>query len=652
MCGIAGFLNLTRPNFTVDASLLEKMQQSLAHRGPDGYRIWTNQEHNIGLMHRRLSIVDLSAAGFQPMFDEDKTIAVICNGEIYNHAQLRRDLENYGFTYQSNSDTESIVYAYKRWGIASLGILRGMFALAIYDLRKRELYLVRDRIGIKPLYFSVQGGVLSFASEIKALWQLPWIQQEIYPLGLYHYLTYMVTPAPMTLYKGIYKLPAAYYLKIDAGGNINFCEWYTPIKPMSEEQQRYQNHEPYHVHVLERMFQESVSSHTMSDVPYGAFLSGGLDSSLNVAMMARVTDSPVKTFNVSFSDGPEYNEITWARKVSHLFNTDHHEIIISEKEAFEFFQKMVYHQDEPLADCVCVPLYYVAKLLKDSGVTVVQVGEGSDELFCGYGQYAKYLDFYRRYWQRSQKYIPAFAKQSAYWLASRILADNHNKLSLIKNWVEGKNIFWSGATAFTELQKAEIVRKFRAEFDPIVDQICPGFDQSFNSYTIVDYHLQRLFLLDPKADFLKSMIYLELKHRLPELLLTRVDKMTMATSVEARVPYLDHPFVEHALNIPTSLKYRDGQTKYILKKTAENLLPLDIIYRPKVGFAAPTSRWFKSGSYFKPFFLDMIKTKRDSWGEYLNLPALESLYQTNQQVGWEYAVQLWTAQNVMGVPLG
>jgi asparagine synthase (glutamine-hydrolysing) len=368
---------------------------------------------------------------------------------------------------------------------------------------------------------------------------------------------------------------------------------------------------------------------------------------LNVALMSEFTDQ-VKTFNVSFSDGPEYSEVEWARKVAKQFNTDHHELVISEKEAFQFFESMVHHQDEPLADCVCVPLYYVAKLLKDSGVTVVQVGEGSDELFCGYSSYANYLDVHRTYWGPSQRFIPAFAKHGIHKTLSFLFPQKKNRLDIIKNWADGKSLFWSGATAFSELWKQNLwTSTHEAIIDPVVAQMYPGLEQNFNSYSMVDYHLKQLKLHDPQADFLKSMIYLEFKQRLPELLLMRVDKMAMATSVEGRVPFLDHHLVEFAFQIPTHLKYKNGITKYILKKACEGILPHDVIYRKKVGFAAPTSRWFKKGTYFKPYFQDLLEKKKHSVGAYLDVGAIAQLFDKNLDESQEYSMQLWVLQNVL-----
>ncbi|MEX0940407.1 MAG: asparagine synthase (glutamine-hydrolyzing) [Candidatus Babeliales bacterium] len=647
MCGIAGFLNLSNSQFKCDEYLLEKMQKSIAHRGPDGHRVWVSHAHQLGLAHRRLSIVDLSKSAFQPLFDKEKSIAVCCNGEIYNHKTLRKELESFGYKFKSQSDTEVIVYAYKKWGISCLNKLEGMFAIVIADLKKDELYLVRDRMGVKPLYFSTQSGVLSFASEIKALWQLPWIEKAINPQGLYHYLTFLVTPSPMTLYKGIYKLPPAYYLKVNKNKSVSFQEWYTPLKRKIEVDDSVYKSEAICVRSIRSLLSDSVKKRLMADVPIGAFLSGGIDSSLIVALMASFTDQ-VKTFNVSFADGPEFSETNWARKIARKFNTDHHEIIISEKEAFDFFENMVHYQDEPLADCVCIPLYYVSKLLKDAGVTVVLVGEGADELFCGYNSYAQYINWYNRYWRYSQKYIPAFARKGIYQLASPVLSQRPNRLELLKNWAENKSLFWSGAMAFSEQWKQELFSA-KADFahDPIIEAIYNGINQDPDSYTIVDYHLKKLKKIMPESDFLTSITYLELKQRLPELLLMRVDKMTMATSVEGRVPFLDHALVEYALHMPNEFKYKNGINKYILKKAAEGVLPHDVIYRKKVGFAAPTSRWFKEGRYFRSYFLDMLKSKKHEWNEFIDVNQVRQLFEKNQQPNQEYSLQLWALQNLM-----
>jgi asparagine synthase (glutamine-hydrolysing) len=645
MCGLAGYLNLSNAYGAFDQMMLNRVKQALHHRGPDGQNVWTSQTHQAALIFARLSIVDLSDAGMQPMLDPEGTVVINFNGEIYNHETLRKELESLGYRYRSHSDTETLLYAYKEWGISFIERLEGMFAIALLDLKTHELYLIRDRIGVKPLYFSLQGGYLSFASEIKALWHMPWITKSILKSSLYHYLTYMTTPAPTTMYEGVYKLPPSFYCKVDATKNITFHEWYTPITSISVAERAAFADEQFCIDGIRTLLRDSIKKRMMSEVPFGVFLSGGLDSSLNVALMAEYTDK-VNTFNVSFSDGPEYDEVKWARKVAQLFNTEHHEVVISEQDAFNFFQKMIYYQDEPLADCVNIPLYYVSKLCKDSGVTVVQVGEGSDELFCGYSTYARYLNVYNKFWQPAQKYIPAFAKQGVYTAMSRILASKPNHVDVIKNWAENKQLFWTGAMAFSEYGKRSFIMNDGYAIDPVVQQIYPGLRLQ-ESYGVVDYHIKRLAKIMPEADFYSSMLYLELKQRLPELLLMRVDKMSMATSVEGRVPFLDHKLVEFAWHIPTHFKYRDGVTKYILKKAAEGILPHEIIYRKKMGFAAPTKRWFKQGRYFKPYFNELVETHRGLWSEYFNVHEIEKMILANQTGSKDYSVQLWTLQNSM-----
>lgn len=651
MCGIAGYLRTDGGTFSCDESVLATFHESIRHRGPDGYGTWHSNEHKIAFIHRRLSIIDLSQAGHQPMLDPEQSVVLTFNGEIYNHLQLRTELEQKGYVYRSHTDTETILYAYKEWGIDCIKRFEGMFAFALYDLRTQECFFVRDRIGIKPLYFSLQGGYFSFASEIKALWQLPWMKKELSKQGFYHYLTYMVAPAPFTLFEGVYKLPAGFYAKLDAHKHLTFNEWYSPVgSPSSYDPQDLQSEE-FCVAEIRRLLRESIKKRMMSDVPFGVFLSGGVDSSLNVALMSEFTDT-VKTFTVSFSDGPEYSEVEWARKVAHEFGTDHHETVIDESDAFNFFNKMVYHQDEPIADCVCIPLYYVAQLLKNTGVTVVQVGEGSDELFCGYDTYARYLDSYNTVWKRSHAFVPSFAKKAGYFLAARMFPHKKNHLFWLRNWAEDRNAFWSGALVFTEMCKKPLLKEgYVFESDPIVEKIFSGMQQIPDSYAIVDYHLRQLRSRVKNSDFLLSMIYLEFKQRLSELLLGRVDKMTMATSVEGRVPFLDHAFVEFALQIPSWMKYKNGMTKYILKKAAEGILPHDVIYRKKMGFAAPTKRWFRQDSQFSSYFDSLIHTHNKQWDNLINPAELSGLLHDHKTVGVDYATQLWVLQNAMSVEL-
>lgn len=638
MCGIAGFIRISGIQSKREF-LLSAMHNRIAHRGPDGYGIWQSADGSVNLTHRRLSIIDTSSAGAQPMFDTNQTVVITFNGEIYNHLALRAELEHRGYLYHSKTDTETILYAYKEWGIACLEKLEGMFAFALYDVQKDELYLVRDRIGIKPLYFSLQNNHYSFASEIKALWPLPWIEKKINYTALYHYLTLLVTPAPLTLYQGIYKLPAGFYIKIAADRSITATQWYH-LKAM----QLTANTEEQYQEQLDTLLQHAVHKRLMADVPLGVFLSGGIDSSLITALMARETGL-VKTFNVAFKNDAHNDERRWAQRVARHCATQHHEIEIDEQDAFNFFEKMVNHQDEPLGDPVCIPLYFVAKLLKDSGVTVALVGEGADELWCGYPSYLPYLritPFFAATQHLPKNIRSTLARGLHPWLKHK-----QYHADLVNRWSHNHHPFYTSALAFPEIIKKDLwCAVHQNEADPIVQMFFAGMHHDTDSYALLDFFYRELTQQIPTADTVNRMAYMELKHRLPELLLMRVDKMTMATSVEARVPFLDHTLVEFALGVPQKYKYRHGQTKYLLKKVGERYLPHDILYRKKVGFGAPTTRWLSTGRYFKPYFADQLAGKRPLLQEFIDMSKLDEIY-LKAPHDPRCAPQIWALQNLI-----
>ncbi len=632
MCGIAGFYNLTRSDFVADPRMLDCMQELLIHRGPDASGIWTSDEHQLGLTSRRLSIIDLSAAANQPMQRGD--VVAVFNGEIYNYQAVRAALEALGYAFTSGSDTEVIIHGYRAWGIDVLDHLDGMFAIALYDLARRQFFLVRDRLGVKPLYFSVQGGVLSFASEIKALWPLPWMSKHINPLAQYHYLTFMVAPAPLTIFDGVYKLPAGFYAHVDAQRRLSFREWYNPLKPVEPIDPACYVNESACVERIRELLVESTKKRMVADVPVGAFLSGGLDSSLNVALMAQ-GGQRIKTFTIAI-EGDVNDERAWARRVATQFGTEHHELVIGEREAFAFYERMVTQLDEPLADCVCIPFYHVSRLARDAGMKVVQVGEGADELFFGYPTYARYAQM-QRVLQRRWLVTPARRVLGS--LAAMSMGAQPLKQEFVINWVDKRALFWGGAVAFGEHQKRALLAGERdaaavVRHDPIVEQIYPGMTQTFDSHAIVGYHLRVLKGIDPMADAGKQMLYLELKQRLPELLLMRADEMSMATSIEAREPFLDYRLVEFMLNVPYALRFKQNETKYLLKKAAEGILSDDIIYRTKVGFGAPTAHWLERGRFFPAYFAQQQGSL---------LPAVTASQNGNDG---HRAVQNWTLQQL------
>lgn len=646
MCGIAGFLNLSRSDFRVQKPLLDKMQKAMRHRGPDGFGHWISKDNQLGLTHRRLSIVDLSSKGAQPMTDRSGRLVISYNGEVYNAPALRAELGKLGYRHFSRTDTESILYAYDRWGIEALRRLEGMFAFCLHDAAKNETYLVRDRMGVKPVYFTLQGGIFSFASEMNVLWELPWVEKKTNPRGLYHYLTFRVTPAPLTLFDGVYKLPAGFYTKIDAQRRVSFHRWYDPLAPETRYERSDLADEGFCIEHIRELMRRSVKQQLISDVPYGAFLSGGVDSSLVTALMSEYSRK-VKTFNVTWSDSPELSEADWAREVSRVFKTDHHEVSVGEKQALDLYERLTPRLDEPLSGGVNVQLYFVSKLLKDSGATVALTGEGSDELFCGYPEYGNYMAR-NPYWSASIRMVPSLLRKML-GVAGRVSWRNDpSRLESLNDWSEGHHLFWSGAIAFPEMWKRSLW-KFKESFseDPILEQIHPGFDQARNSYVVVDYHLKQMKRLDPSGDFLKSIGYLEFKHRLPEHLLTRVDKMAMAASVEARVPFLDHHLVEFVFQMPSRFKYRRGTTKYILKKACEGILPHDVIYRPKVGFSAPTAKWFRKGRHFRPYFQGLLADNRRKLKRFFDVSAVDKMLALQKGGDCDFSTELWLLQNVM-----
>ena len=390
MCGICGIFEFGRATGGVTWDVVSAMRDTMVHRGPDDAGTWISSDRRVGLGHRRLSIVDLSAAGHNPMTNETRDVWITFNGEIYNHERLRPRLVERGHVYHSRTDTETLVHLYEEEGDDLVHRLEGMFAFAIWDESRRRLLLARDRLGVKPLYYTVADGRLLFASEIKALLEHPDVPRDVDEESLYHYLTFLTTPAPKTLFRGISKLPPGHLLTCDERGRVEVRRYWDaivepPAEPLSEEET---------IARVRELLSEAIEKRMMSDVPFGVFLSGGVDSSANVALMSRLTNMPVRTFTVGFEGAPQYNELDHARRVAKQFGADYHEVIINHEDAISFLPDMIFHQDEPIADPVCVSLYYVSKLARETGTIVVQAGEGSDEIFSGYTTYAAYLKMY------------------------------------------------------------------------------------------------------------------------------------------------------------------------------------------------------------------------------------------------------------------
>jgi asparagine synthase (glutamine-hydrolysing) len=594
MCGIAGIFNYGSTP-TDDRTIACRMRDMMPHRGPDGSGLYQSPDRRLVLAHRRLSIVDLSAAGHQPMANEDGTVWVTFNGEIYNHQEQRAALAARGHRFRSQSDTEVIVHAYEEWGRGCLSRLDGMFAFALWDARRRELLMARDRLGKKPVYYAIVGGRLLFASEIKALLVHPDVARDIDPIALDCFLTFSNTPAPLTMFKNVFKLPAAHLLRCEPDGGVRIERYWSPLDgdawPAANGKDS--------VERVRALIERSVCKRLMSDVPVGAFLSGGVDSSTNVALMSRFTDRPVETFTVGFRDFTHLNELDHARRIAREFRTSHHEVLIGEREMMDYLPDLIFHQDEPIADWVCIPLYFVSRLVRQAGTIVVQVGEGADEQFCGYDGYMAYLRLHRRYWGPFGR-LPAAVQRGAAALA-RAGAGLAEKGDLYADIVDRaarrREHFWGGAVVFWELMKQRLVRPGRfdagARVPAGLEAMLPGSFFQPDSFAVVRHYLAEFDRAFPGADVLTRMIYLEFKLRLPELLLMRVDKISMSTSIEARVPFLDHKLVEFSMGIPMRLKVKGSVPKYILKKSCEGIIPDDVIYRKKMGFGAPMSEWLR-----------------------------------------------------------
>lgn len=570
---------LSLGEFRVNPDYLARMSDSMAHRGPDGEGLWVAPDGTAGLCHRRLSIIDLSDAAAQPMSNEDGTLWVVFNGEIYNHAEIRRELAGLGSHRwrTDHSDTEVILHSFEQWGIDAISRFRGMFAFALWDANKRELWLVRDRIGIKPLYYSVHHGRLTFASEIKALFEDEEQERGIDEEAFFHYLSFLTTPAPQTLYRGIRKLRPGTWMRITQTGDFEERRYWdvwdnvTPTPGASEN--------AIAEAILDTL-RASVRLRKVSDVPVGVFLSGGLDSSANAVLFSEGESRPVKTFSIGYDgNNPSYpNELEYARLIARQIGAEHHELLLRPNDMVDFLPKMIHLQDEPIADPVCVPLYYVSKMARDNGVVVCQVGEGADELFCGYPAWRVQL------WLQNLGDATWGCVKRAGLGALRLTGRmDTREYEFLRRGARGEPVFWGGAEAFTQSQKQRLLH--------------PRLKQRLRSLTSWDVLKSFRRNFEQKAwdrSHLNWMTYLDLNFRLPELLLMRVDKMSMGASVEARVPYLDHRFVELAMGLPAALKVKNGKLKYLLKQAVGGLVPDSIVHRKKQGFALPVREWFRA----------------------------------------------------------
>ena len=596
MCGIAGAFNPLGQS--LGREVMEKMTDAMFHRGPDGSGFWREAAGRCTLGHRRLSIVDLSEAGAQPMLNNTGDVALVFNGELYNHAEIRKELEDLGIgPWRSRSDTEVLLRAYEHWGLACLDKFYGMFAFALYDARKPEapvLHLVRDRVGIKPLYVAKTGQSWLFASEIRALMQHPDMSPQMDLTALWHYLTFIISPAPLTLFKGVFKLEAGHMVSIDHTGRAVDRKYWDCAPSLADTWKESDLSFDEAVSEFTRLMKLSISRRMMADVPFGVLLSGGVDSSLNLALMSEIMGRPVTTFSIGYEGEDDINEFAFASAVAERYKTEHHTTLINARDAQDFLPLMVQLQDEPIADNVCIPLYFLSKLVKDSGTTVVQLGEGADENFLGYWWCEHYRQKYENVWSKDFR--------DTWW--RRLLGKSRLPAGLSKEdrdilarKAAGQELFWGGAVCWWNDMRPQLTpTPFGNAIDCPVENMLPPSHALSDSSAVVDHYLGPLGKL-AEPEVLQKITYMEMKLRMPEHLLMRVDKLTMAHSIEARVPFLDHDIVDFARRLPLSYKLHDGIGKRIVKKAAEPYLPHEIIYRKKQGFGAPVDRWLKDKSF-------------------------------------------------------
>ncbi len=571
MCGICGIAFSKRSRRSVNVQELVLMRDTMTHRGPDGCGVFT--DGRVGLAHRRLAIIDV-AGGHQPMHDDDGFLHIVYNGEIYNHRDLRTSLERRGHRYRTRCDTETILRLYQDESSRAVDRLRGMFAFAIWDSRKEELFLARDRVGIKPLYYVLtDDGSLYFASEIKALLQAGATPPLVNHGAIPDYLANRAPSGADTLFQGVRRLLPGHTLRWRDGAVE--IQQYWDLSFGAETAAR--THEDLVVEFGER-FTEAVRTHLMSDVPLGVFLSGGIDSASIAAVMSGLVVEPIKTFSVAFAER-EANELGYARAVADAYGTDHHEVMVSPDEFFAALPTLVWHEDEPLAHPSSVALYFVARLASEH-VKVVLTGEGSDELLGGYGRYARTL-YNVRLGTQYQRMVPAGARRAVQRAIGGLRRGSLARRKLERTFLyvplDLESIYFDNFAVFPRALQATLltasVRERIGTADP---------------YRVAREALERT---DARS-LLDRLLYVDSKTYLHELLMKQ-DQMSMAPSVESRVPFLDQPLVEFAASLPVALKLQGTTTKRVLRESMKRLLPPSILARPKMGFPVPVGSWFR-----------------------------------------------------------
>ena len=612
MCGIAGIL-YTEASRGVYADELKRMCDTMVHRGPDDEGFYVRG--NVGLGMRRLSIIDL-AGGHQPIFNEDGSVCIVFNGEVYNFRDLRRDLEARGHRFATNTDTEAIVHAYEEYGDECVHRLNGMFAFAIWDGRRRRLLLARDRLGVKPLYYLWDGYRLLFGSELKAILQGEEVPRNLDLQALDTYLTFEYVPAPRSIFRDIKKLPPGHLLVAQDGDVAVRRYWEVPWH-------RLEGREEELADALYELLKDAVRIRLVSDVPLGAFLSGGIDSSTVVGLMSQVMDRPVTTFSIGFDD-PSYNELEHARRVARHFGTEHHELVIR-PDIVKLVEELVGFLDEPLADVSIFPTYLVSQLARRH-VTVALSGDGGDELFAGYEWYVADKV------ERSYRRLPAFLRAHLVpWVVERVPPSSQKKglVNKVKRFVEGatlpeslQHFRWS-----TFLREETRGRLYSGDLLHSLN----GHDASSSLVAYLEAFRE--------ADPLWRQQFADIKAYLADDILAKVDRMSMANSLEARTPFLDYRVVEFAAGVPSELKLKGFTTKYLLKRSMARILPPEVLTRKKEGFSIPMKNWLRRE--LRPMLEEVLSPERLRQEGLFDPAYVEALKEQHLRGVANHSHQLW-----------
>ena len=617
MCGIAGFVS--RRLRDDSRPVLHRMADAIRHRGPDADGFFLDRF--CGLAHRRLSIID-PALGAQPMFNEDERLAIVFNGEIYNHAALASPLRARGHIYRTHCDTETILHAYEEYGSGSLEQLRGMFAYAIWDREKKELFCARDRLGIKPFYYYCDAENFVFGSEIKAILEHPAVATRLEESVLPEYLAFGYGSGEQTLFRGIRKLMPGHSLRISAEHFTPRIERYWEL-PTEPGRRRLADRE--WIEETRARLEQAVESHLMSDVPLGMFLSGGLDSSAVAAILQRKMTSPAKTFAVGYAE-QKYSELPWARSVASTIGTDHHEVTVGRTEFFAAIPKLIWHEDEPIAWPSSVSLYFVSRLAAEH-VKVVLTGEGSDECFAGYGRY-EYQMMNRRAWS-AYRFVPEPLRRlvRAQIASSSLLsADLRRKLN---HTVLGRT-----GDSLESMYLANFYGAFsRQEQESL---LAGGADGAYDNF-------RRFFDQARALNPLEQMLFADKKTYLLELLMKQ-DQMSMAASIESRVPFLDHEFVEFTSGMPPHLKLHGRTAKYALKEAVKDLLPPEIVHRVKMGFPTPLKTWLHDPE--SAWLYEFLAERNGFVSQYLDGDAVSNLIQRHRAGAEDATDRIWNLLNL------